>query len=86
MTENTSATATSDEDDSPPAPRHEEVHKEESSEQSNNVVQPLAEKKAEYVPPNGGYGWVCVGCAFWINANTWGINSVRPTLDARTVN
>lgn len=29
------------------------------------------------VPPNGGYGWVCVACAFWINAHTWGINSVR---------
>lgn len=29
-------------------------------------------------PPNGGYGWVCVACSFWINAHTWGINSVRP--------
>lgn len=29
------------------------------------------------VPPNGGYGWVCVACSFWINAHTWGINSVR---------
>ncbi|KAI9710989.1 MAG: hypothetical protein M1820_002427 [Bogoriella megaspora] len=26
-------------------------------------------------PPNGGYGWVCVACAFWINAHTWGLNS-----------
>ncbi|KAL9007161.1 MAG: hypothetical protein Q9188_000095 [Gyalolechia gomerana] len=26
-------------------------------------------------PPNGGYGWVCVACCFWINAHTWGINS-----------
>lgn len=26
-------------------------------------------------PPNGGYGWVCVACNFWINACTWGINS-----------
>jgi hypothetical protein len=30
----------------------------------------------EDVPPNGGYGWVCVGCVFLINAHTWGINSV----------
>lgn len=28
------------------------------------------------VPPNGGYGWVCTGCVFMINAHTWGINSV----------
>ncbi|TVY47233.1 putative transporter MCH2 [Lachnellula cervina] len=26
-------------------------------------------------PPNGGYGWVCVGCTFLINAHTWGLNS-----------
>jgi hypothetical protein len=26
--------------------------------------------------PNGGYGWVCVGCVFWINVCTWGISSV----------
>jgi len=26
-------------------------------------------------PPNGGYGWVCVACCFWINSCTWGINS-----------
>ncbi len=26
-------------------------------------------------PPDGGYGWVCVGCTFFINAHTWGINS-----------
>ena len=28
----------------------------------------------EYVPPNGGYGWVCVACVFLINAHTWGFN------------
>lgn len=27
------------------------------------------------VPPNGGYGWVCVACCFLINAHTWGLNS-----------
>jgi hypothetical protein len=28
------------------------------------------------VIPNGGYGWVCVGTCFTINAHTWGMNSV----------
>ena len=28
------------------------------------------------VPPDGGYGWVCVGCSFMINAHSWGLNSV----------
>ena len=27
------------------------------------------------VPPNGGYGWVCVVCVALINGHTWGINS-----------
>ena len=31
--------------------------------------------KAIDPPPNGGYGWVCVACCFWINAHTWGVNS-----------
>ncbi|CAI7665315.1 unnamed protein product [Penicillium pancosmium] len=33
------------------------------------------EKYNRDVPPDGGYGWVCVACVFWINAHTWGINS-----------
>lgn len=37
-------------------------------------VEPMLE---DDVPPDGGYGWVVVACAFWINAHTWGINSVR---------
>jgi hypothetical protein len=27
------------------------------------------------VPPNGGYGWVCVAACATINAHTWGLNS-----------
>ncbi|KAF8252306.1 MFS general substrate transporter [Wilcoxina mikolae CBS 423.85] len=27
------------------------------------------------IPPDGGYGWVCVACGFMINACTWGVNS-----------
>lgn len=37
---------------------------------------PEDEKYERDVPPDGGYGWVCVACVFWINAHTWGINSV----------
>ena len=25
---------------------------------------------------DGGYGWVCVACVFFVNAHTWGLNSV----------
>lgn len=35
-----------------------------------------AEMKKDDVPPDGGYGWVCVACVFLINAHTWGVNSV----------
>src|SRR5690606_27891912 len=27
-------------------------------------------------PPDGGYGWVVVGCCAILNAFTWGINAV----------
>lgn len=38
--------------------------------------QPQVEEKKEVdTPPDGGYGWVCVACTFFINAHTWGINS-----------
>ena len=30
------------------------------------------------VPPDGGYGWVCVASVFIINFHTWGLNSVSP--------
>lgn len=40
------------------------------------VEQPqIEEKKETDEPPDGGYGWVCVACTFFINAHTWGINS-----------
>ena len=37
---------------------------------------PAHAKDREYVPPNGGYGWVCVLCVFLINAHIWGLNFV----------
>ncbi|KAL3434640.1 major facilitator superfamily domain-containing protein [Aspergillus tetrazonus] len=35
----------------------------------------VAAKSGGDLPPDGGYGWVCVASVFWINAHTWGINS-----------
>jgi hypothetical protein len=37
---------------------------------------PSPDSKVEDVPPDGGYGWVCVACCALINAHTWGVNSV----------
>ncbi|KAL2865484.1 MCT family MFS transporter [Aspergillus lucknowensis] len=41
----------------------------------NETATGLQQEKPEDVPPDGGYGWVCVASVFWINAHTWGINS-----------
>lgn len=41
---------------------------ETGSEQTIDVEQPApALQKLEESPPDGGYGWVCVACNFWIN-------------------
>ena len=44
---------------------------------SRNSNQQAPAEKPQTVdePPDGGYGWVCVACVFFINAHTWGINS-----------
>jgi MFS family permease len=39
---------------------------------------PETDTKPVDIPPDGGYGWVCVCCLFLINAHTWGVNSVSP--------
>ncbi|KAF2691373.1 MFS general substrate transporter [Lentithecium fluviatile CBS 122367] len=50
-----------------------QVAREDGGEESG-PEQESGEKK-EDVPPNGGYGWVCVACIATINAHTWGLNS-----------
>lgn len=37
--------------------------------------QTLEDEKDKALPPDGGYGWVCVACNALINAHTWGLNS-----------
>ncbi|KAL8962258.1 MAG: hypothetical protein Q9193_001311 [Seirophora villosa] len=64
---------------SEPLPATEETKPESNLDrttagQDADVAQPV-EKQAVDTPPNGGYGWICVLCCFWINAHTWGINS-----------
>jgi MFS family permease len=39
---------------------------------------PEVDTKLVDIPPDGGYGWVCVACCFIMNAHTWGVNSVSP--------
>lgn len=46
---------------------------------------PAHARDREYVPPDGGYGWVCVACVFVVNANTWGLNFVSCYFSAVTI-
>lgn len=47
--------------------------------QQSNELDPVSDElhvaatAKQDVPPDGGYGWVCVLCCFLINAHTWGI-------------
>ncbi|EPS38920.1 hypothetical protein H072_7294 [Dactylellina haptotyla CBS 200.50] len=46
-----------------------------SGEKAEDAVEIAGEPVDESAPPDGGYGWVCVACNFFMNACTWGINS-----------
>lgn len=57
---------------------HQDDLDRESAKQEQKL-HPQTEPDEKYerdMPPDGGYGWVCVACVFFINAHTWGINSV----------
>lgn len=62
-----------------------EQHQELSSHQNTQKCDNMEAKYKEDVIPDGGYGWVCVACVFWINAHTWGINSVSLSAGIATV-
>lgn len=38
---------------------------------------PTSAEEVDEAIPDGGYGWVCLVAVMLINANTWGVNSVR---------
>ena len=66
---------------SPRAVSPNDIHRTETesdqSERTVDVEHPatVSDEKVEDLPPDGGYGWVCVACNFFINGHTWGINS-----------
>jgi MFS family permease len=74
-TETEISTARSDRD----FEKSDEIENHNERQSSQDVPEEVAElappAREVYVPPNGGYGWVCVACCFFINAHTWGINS-----------
>lgn len=52
--------------------------REEITRLDGPITSPL-EVDQEDVLPDGGYGWVCVFCVFWLNVCSWGISSVMWT-------
>jgi len=47
----------------------------EVEKEAEQALEPTTTTQSLDVPPDGGYGWVCVAAVFMINAHTWGINS-----------
>lgn len=72
-TETDICTARSDRDFEKSEEQEPNGHERQQSQDAE--VAPAPQQSSSYTPPNGGYGWVCVCCVFFINAHTWGINS-----------
>ncbi|KAI4210707.1 MAG: hypothetical protein LQ351_006483 [Letrouitia transgressa] len=56
--------------------RSEKIHESKAIVMPGDEAQVASTDEAEKdcILPNGGYGWVCVVCAFLINMHTWGIS------------
>ena len=56
-----------------------DVEQPSQTKEDNNTPVPTAMENTKSPenepPPDGGYGWVCVACNFFINGHTWGVNS-----------
>ena len=49
------------------AAQQSRTRNETESEQTDVVQTPSTLPKVEDAPPDGGYGWICVACCFFIN-------------------
>ncbi|OJJ39960.1 hypothetical protein ASPWEDRAFT_104653 [Aspergillus wentii DTO 134E9] len=54
----------------------EQQHDESSSDKIEQQDDTIRENPRRHVPPDGGYGWVCMVAVCLINAHSWGIISV----------
>jgi hypothetical protein len=61
-------------------PNDTEARSELTAEEDLGIIEPKDLNSIEPIPPNGGYGWVCTLGVCLINAHTWGINSVSPSI------
>ncbi len=67
------------------APSEDLLQLPDQNEKGNGAQHLATNVQPVDVPPNGGYGWVCVACSALINAHTWGLNSVRDILAMQTL-
>lgn len=63
-----------DDDGRPSAPT--DINSEKKTSSDEELQQGTQSPVAADVPPDGGYGWICVIAVFLVNAHTWGVNSV----------
>ncbi|KAI4660309.1 uncharacterized protein J4E78_005010 [Alternaria triticimaculans] len=55
-------------------PKASPTHQPPQASKSNKITSPPDTHPVD-VPPNGGYGWICVAAVATINGHTWGLNS-----------
>jgi hypothetical protein len=55
---------------------HQESHHGNRLNVEEHVLEGLPTGSDPELPPDGGYGWVCVAACFNINCFTWGVVAV----------